>query len=415
MPGRRKMDKEMTAMAHNVKEKRCLVKSMQTLDLEKTYSMKLINLDHRGIKLSYKRLKDKVSKIKSHLTTDEIVNLKQLEADGKLRNTSNTVNLGSALKIAAAAKRLKLQSAPRPVTSVLPTLPAREYTDVSFTRHQTVPFNLKRSNSVTGVFIDAPDENNNNERRNSISGPSLRPFSVANIQATSNNSIDNNKLERAITANPIIREKSLSRSDTKTSQRAKSSMPAHSPYSSHSANANEKEQRNNPTNGDVKTPFLSDDIESNLGDDLFEERRQELLEDEKTTYEDIELKTKDFLYRLDNYLKENPLARLDEEEIPIFNVSDALNGLPETEERVQSAGLKKRKRLLPHRSPLEMRAFPNDEAYQKKLGELWKDMYKCRYLRIPDERIDLSGITTLAKDQMRLYTYLRETEADKLN
>jgi hypothetical protein len=61
-----------------------------------------------------------------------------------------------------------------------------------------------------------------------------------------------------------------------------------------------------------------------------------------------------------------------------------------------------------------MRSFPNDEAYQKKLGELWKDMYKCRYLRIPDERIDLSGIVTLAKDQMRLYSFLRETEADKL-
>jgi hypothetical protein len=105
---------------------------------------------------------------------------------------------------------------------------------------------------------------------------------------------------------------------------------------------------------------------------------------------------------------------LEEEEIPIINVSDALDGPPEVEELLQSAGKKKRKRLLPNRSPLEMRSFPNDEAYQKKLGELWKDMYKCRYLRIPDERIDLSGIVTLAKDQMRLYSFLRETEADKL-
>lgn len=411
MPGRRKMDKEITAMAHNVKEKRCLEKSMVTLELEKTYSMKLINLDHRGIKLSYKRLKDKVSKIKSHLSTDEIVTLKQLEADGKLKNTSNTVNLGSALKIAAAAKRLKLQSTPRPVTSVLPHLHTRENTEMSFSRHQTVPFSLKRSNSVTGVFIDAPDQDKN-ERRNSISGPSLRPFSVANVRQSNIQSSDDNKLERAITANPIVRDKSVSRCDTKTSQRVKSSMPSHSPYSSHSAM--EKEQRSNPPNGDVKTPFLSDDIESNLGDDLFEERRQELLEDEKLSYQDIEHKTKDFLTRLREYLKENPITRLEEEEIPIINVSDALDGPPEVEELLQSAGKKKRKRLLPNRSPLEMRSFPNDEAYQKKLGELWKDMYKCRYLRIPDERIDLSGIVTLAKDQMRLYSFLRETEADKL-
>jgi hypothetical protein len=342
--------------------------------------MKLINLDHRGIKMSYKRLKDKVSKIKSHLSTDEIVTLKQLEADGKLKNTSNTVNLGSALKIAAAAKRLKLQSTPRPVTSVLPHLHTRENTEMSFSRHQTVPFSLKRSNSVTGVFIDAPDQDKN-ERRNSISGPSLRPFSVANVRQSNIQSSDDNKLERAITANPIVRDKSVSRCDTKTSQRVKSSMPSHSPYSSHSAM--EKEQRSNPPNGDVKTPFLSDDIESNLGDDLFEERRQELLEDEKLSYQDIEHKTKDFLTRLREYLKENPITRLEEEEIPIINVSDALDGPPEVEELLQSAGKKKRKRLLPNRSPLEMRSFPNDEAYQKKLGELWKDMYKCRYLRIP--------------------------------
>lgn len=410
MPGRRKMDKEVTAMAHNVKEKRCLEKSMHTLDLEKTYSMKLINLDHRGIKLSYKRLKDKVSKIKSHLSTDEIVTLKQLEADGKLKNTSNTVNLGSALKIAAAAKRLKLQSAPRPVTSVLPQLSTRENTEVSFSRHQTLPFSLRRSNSVTGVFIDAP-EPNKDERRNSISGPSIRPFSVAHVQNLNNQSDDENKLERAITANPIIREKSILRNETKT-QRGKSAMPSHSPYSSHSAM--EKEQRNNPPSGEAKTPFLTDDIESNLGEDLFEERRQELLEEEKHFYQDIENKTKGFLTRLQEYLKANPIAKLDEEEIPITNISDALDVPQNVEERIQSAGQQKRKRLLSHRTPLEMRSFPNDEAYQKKLGELWKDMYKCRYLRIPDDRIDLSGIVTLAKDQMRLYSFLRETEADKL-
>lgn len=413
MPGRRKIDKEVTAMAHNVKEKRCLEKSMHTLDLEKTYSMKLINLDHRGIKLSYKRLKDKVSRIKSHLTTDEIVNLKQLEADGKLKNTSNTVNLGSALKIAAAAKRLKLQSSPRPVTS-LPALPSREHSDISFTRHQTAPFTLKRSSSVTGVFIDTPDDKND-ERRNSISGPAMRPISVANhtsVQDRNKESNENTKIERAITANPIVREKSVSRSETKLSQRGKTAMPSHSPYSSHSAT--DKEPRNNPPQNEIKTPFMSDDIESNLGEDLFEERRQELLEEEKITYQDIESKTKDFLSRLREYLKENPIARLDEEAIPIIHISNALDGPPNIEERVQSANSKKRKKLLPQRTPLEMRAFPNDEAYQKKLGELWKDMYKCRYLRIPDDRIDLSGIVTLAKDQMRLYTHLREAETDKL-
>ena len=39
--------------------------------------------------------------------------------------------------------------------------------------------------------------------------------------------------------------------------------------------------------------------------------------------------------------------------------------------------------------------------------EVWKDVNKCRYLRVPEEMIDLSGIVTLAKDQMKLFDCMK--------
>lgn len=42
--------------------------------------------------------------------------------------------------------------------------------------------------------------------------------------------------------------------------------------------------------------------------------------------------------------------------------------------------------------------------------EVWKDVNKCRYLRVPEELIDLTGIQTLASDQLKLFEMLRRGE-----
>lgn len=66
-------------------------------------------------------------------------------------------------------------------------------------------------------------------------------------------------------------------------------------------------------------------------------------------------------------------------------------------------------RLLPNRLTLE-RTFKSEEEYKAKIWELWKDLNKCRYLRIPDEMLDLSGVNTLAKDQMKLFQMFRRQD-----
>ncbi|XP_052098742.1 uncharacterized protein LOC127733419 [Mytilus californianus] len=102
-------DKEVAAVKYNIKEQRCLKKSLVTLDAEASYSVKLIDMENRGMKVFYRRFRDKVSKIKTHLKVNEITRLKDLEATGRLSPPQNTVNTTSMLRIADAEKRLKLQ------------------------------------------------------------------------------------------------------------------------------------------------------------------------------------------------------------------------------------------------------------------------------------------------------------------
>lgn len=103
-------DKETRAVFLNFKELRSLEKNVQALDLEKAYSISLITLDQKLMKVSYKKLKDKVSRIRSHLNNDAIDELKRLEESGKLNLEPSASKVDFNIQIQAASKRLKLQS-----------------------------------------------------------------------------------------------------------------------------------------------------------------------------------------------------------------------------------------------------------------------------------------------------------------
>ncbi|XP_033749998.1 uncharacterized protein LOC117334465 [Pecten maximus] len=103
-------DKEVNAFRFNLKEQRCLQKNLSILDAEAIYSLKLIDLDNRGIRVFYKRFKDKVSRIKSHLNAEDLAAMQDLEARGKMPNINKNMNSSGALRIADAEKRLKIQS-----------------------------------------------------------------------------------------------------------------------------------------------------------------------------------------------------------------------------------------------------------------------------------------------------------------
>lgn len=120
-------DKETRAIFLNFKEVRSLEKNVQALDLEKAYNISLINLDQKVIKVKYKRLKDKVSRIKSHLQPSELEELKKLEEEGKLDVKIAASDLN--LKITAAERRLKLMPRAKSAAPRLQNLATTEVTE----------------------------------------------------------------------------------------------------------------------------------------------------------------------------------------------------------------------------------------------------------------------------------------------
>ncbi|XP_063432064.1 uncharacterized protein LOC134714609 [Mytilus trossulus] len=137
-------DKEVAAVKYNIKEQRCLKKNLVTLDAEAQYSVKLIDMENRGMKVFYRRFRDKVSKIKTHLKVNEVTRLKDLEATGRLSPPQNTVNTTSMLRIADAEKRLKLQG--------------REHlrkTKSAFTSRSVDAIQESKSNSVMSGTFDS--------------------------------------------------------------------------------------------------------------------------------------------------------------------------------------------------------------------------------------------------------------------
>ena len=55
------------------------------------------------------------------------------------------------------------------------------------------------------------------------------------------------------------------------------------------------------------------------------------------------------------------------------------------------------------------------EEIQEQEDKAWKELYKCRYLRIADEDVDLSGVNTLVKDQLAMINIFKVNKNVKKN
>ena len=166
---------------------------------------------------------------------------------------------------------------------------------------------------------------------------------------------------------------------------------------------------------------------SNLGESSHEERRQELLEEEGVRAATLDQRTKMFLKDVDEYLISNPPLQPShvafENGVPEPPRRDSLMEPPEShaglESQTNSNGRSVRFRqrrgdAKPGEDQDITPTFFPEVQYKERLMGLWKDMNKCRYLRVPDEKIDLSGINTLGKDQMKLFETMRTAEAQPL-
>ena len=123
------------------------------------------------------------------------------------------------------------------------------------------------------------------------------------------------------------------------------------------------------------------------------EKRHELLEDIAVQQEEARGKCEQFMLKADRWVQENPsisyhLERTDS------RGSDQGGGDHTSRSLFKSAGEER----LEHGRQLARRR--NSKPTNSE--QAWKDLNKCRYLRMDDEKIDLSGVNTLAIDQFNM-------------
>ena len=162
-------------------------------------------------------------------------------------------------------------------------------------------------------------------------------------------------------------------------------------YSCHSIPEKRRGRSNSIKSTHMQGPDDDNLFDSYLGEDPYEERRKMLLNQEEMYAMDLLDRKDDFLDDIDEYIRKQIEAQQ-----AVFRMkSDTI-----PEELVRTTGFdivelsrrQKRKMNMERRMTLE----------QIRAAELWKDVSKCRYLRVPDEKLDLSGLVVLAKDQMKL-------------
>lgn len=341
--------KEMTAVINNLKETRVLDKALQTLSLEESYSTKLLDLNNKLVRYKYVRLQGNVSKIKSNLSPGEIATLRTQELDGKFKPETPIVSSSTASKIAAAAKRLKLNNYRR-AKSAMPRLqkrkaPLRDNVDEQVEKPMAC-FSSRRPSILSDHSEVA-----------AVLCKKLRPHTVAEVDIPGRGSVS-----RSSTA--AILEKITS------AQKARKNLSQQTSYSCHEAKP-------------ASASRASQQISDVFGPNPYEMRRRRFLDSEHNMSRLLEFRKNEFLGETKKFVKDNP---------PIID-----NMAPElTTEIIKSIDSMA---MRPGSSSSRSRSGRSlvdrvDHALLKQFAEI----RKTRYLRMEEDMLDDSGVQTLASD-----------------
>nr|XP_039273938.1 uncharacterized protein LOC120347890 [Styela clava] len=134
-------DNENIALRRNHRELELLCRKQKMLGIEKEYVMKIIDLNSKSTQVNYRRLTKKVSRIKSHLTEDEI---KEMENDvmkkefaDKYRKILHQTMDDPVQETGKIEKNGKENDEVDKDDSVLPTVAEQDETDISEKVYQT--------------------------------------------------------------------------------------------------------------------------------------------------------------------------------------------------------------------------------------------------------------------------------------
>ena len=153
--------------------------------------------------------------------------------------------------------------------------------------------------------------------------------------------------------------------------------------------------------------LLQDDGLRELNQELYDERRADLLEGERHRAEVITRRKEQFLKDMDQYIHDHPAPTSSVPRTRRVTMSRKISSRQrEGEERAEDNGVPLMERQRRVDFDLSPTYLPEAEYRERLLG-LWKNMNTCRYLRLPDHSLDLSGVNTLATDTLKMYKVLQ--------
>lgn len=345
--------KEMTAVINNLKESRVLDKALQTLSLEESYSTKLLDLNNKLVRYKYARLQGNVGKIRSYLSPMEIATLRTQELEGRFKPETPIVSSSTASKIAAAAKRLKLNNYRR-AKSAMPRLQKRKA--AAPTREEET----ERSAAPTSMSSRRPSILSDHSEVAAVLCKKLRPHTVADAEIP----IAASRLSTPRPSTAAILEKITS------AQKARKNLSQQTSYSCHEAKP-------------ASASRASQQISDVFGPSPYEVRRRRFLESEHNMSSLLELRKNEFIGETKKFVKDNPPIRDMSPEL----TTTIIQSIDSMAMRPGSASSRTRSgRSIVDRV---------DHALLKQFAEI----RKTRYLRMEESLLDDSGVPTLAKDQ----------------
>lgn len=421
-------DKEIQAICMLQKEQRLLEKRDAALKLEQEYSLKLIELSSREVKLSQRRLKTNVGKIKSYLSAEEIKTFRQQELQGKFKPEINTVNVSGAFTIAAAAKRLKLQSDQRmaangldsdgkPIQSqgkkrqkefverLTRSAPPRRWkgssttiaTEIPTAPHSQPARSLKRSKTCStfrdfdSVFDDSA----------TIPDTPKTPWAAASVASMPRDSMSQ-KLPLTSTGDGN-QERNLPRN------KCSLGYSSHDVIERESRDRDRSEQATSTNRHLSRRPsFSGSSIDGDIVKGRAEERRQILLDVEEQQSLKLMNKQKQFLDRIKKWVDDHTDFQ-DKSQVEKLIAVLQKNSKPDLT-------FAKEEKAPERRKPRRTNALSGKVVFRKRQDPLeveWKTLNKCRYLRIKEDEVDLSGVVTLATEQMKALRSLRVKDYDE--
>jgi len=257
--------KEITAMIVNLKERRILDKSVQTLSLEESYASKLLDLDRNMLRFHYTRLKSNVNKIRTHLKPEDIAAMRTLELEGKFKPEHPVVCTGSSAgKIAAAGRRLKLGSYNKRAVSAMPRLS-----------------HAKQANQH-----EESDTTTTDEPLFSCSKKPIRP-KTTDCKSPRSSSDDTQSVSTPRPKTSFLLDRIT---------RAQKERRRHTPHTSYSCHEEKQDDGGTKKGLDI------------FGPNPYEERRARFLAGETKSFQNLGNRKETFVHQINQFVRENPLV-----------------------------------------------------------------------------------------------------------